>query len=132
MSAHWAAKYIGRSPDAIGYCWGLLRLIYADFGIQVPEVRGLSRENAEAVAAGVRGSLMEDWDEVPYPVEGCAVGMNLRDNGEIHHVGVFTHSDDGRVVHAWGTHNVIAETQRSLRLKGFKVIKFYMHKSWRT
>lgn len=132
MSAHWAAKYIGRSPESVGYCWGLLRLIYSDLGVQVPAVEGLSKENAERVAASVRDGLLEDWAEIPFPVEGCAVGMNLRDNEEVHHVGVFTHSDGGYVIHAWGDHNVIADKIRTLKLKGFRVIKFYMHKQWHT
>lgn len=132
MNTHWAAKYVGRSPESVGFCWGLLRLIYSDLGVEVPAVPGLSMENAERVAAGVRDKLKEDWDEIPFPVEGCAVGMNLKDNGEIHHVGVFTHSDGGYVIHAWGAHNVVADRPRSLGLKGFKVVKFYMHKQWRT
>lgn len=132
MSTHWAAKYVGRSPRDVGFCWGLLRLVYADLGVAIPAVPGLSMENAEEIAAAVRDGLLDDWEEIPHPVEGCAVGMNLRPNGEIHHVGVFTHSDGGYVVHAWGPHNVVADTVRALRLKGFKVIKFYMHRRWLT
>lgn len=128
---HWGAKHIGRTPEAVGLCWGLLRLVYAEFGIQVPEVKGLTRENAAAVAAGVRDGLKEDWEEIQKPEEGCAVGMSITsDPDEIHHVGVYTDSDGGRVVHCWGRYNVIADTLRGLALKGFRVVRFYRHKAW--
>lgn len=127
---HWAVKYIGKTPEEIGFCWGLLRAVYAEQEVGLPAVEGLTMRNADEVAAKVRDKLTGDWVEIEEPQELCAVAMSQAPDGQIHHVGVYTSADGGRVVHCWGAHRVIAEDFRRLRLKGFKIIKFYRHKLW--
>lgn len=127
---HWATKYIGKSPEQVNYCWGLVRLIYADFKLELPTIEGLTRENAKAIAEEIRPWMIGDWEEVPEPFELCMVGMSQHE--AIHHVGVYTGADQGRIIHCWGPHRTIADSFRGLELKGFKTIKFYRHKLWRS
>lgn len=127
---HWATKYIGKKPEEVDFCWGLVRLIYAEFGVELPKVEGLTRSNAEQIASKVRGTLAVDWAEVLLPFEGCVVGMSQTGGLQFHHVGVFTNADRGKVIHCWGSQNTIADGLRSLRLKGFQTIKFFRHRLW--
>lgn len=130
MTTHWAVKYIGKTPEAIGFCWGLLRAVYEDQKVTLPAVEGLTRENAVEVADRVRDAISEDWEEVPEPFELCAVGMSQKSSGDIHHVGVYTAADGGKIVHCWGAQRVIADDLPGLMRKGFKQFKFYRHKLW--
>lgn len=130
MSSHWAKTWIGKKPEEVGFCWGLLRLVYGGFGIALPEVLGLTLENSAIVAARAVDDLASDWREIPLPFEGCVVAMSQASSGYIHHVGVYTGSDGGRVVHCWGRGRVVADDFRGLRLKGFNLLKFYRHKLW--
>ncbi len=129
MTLHWAVPFIGKSPEQVNFCWGFLREAYKSFGISLPPVEGITRTNAEEVGKASH-YLMEDWIEVEKPFDRCAVGMGQTDT--IHHVGVYTSSDGGLIVHCWGDCNVIAEPLRRIRLRGFKTIKFYRHKLWPT
>jgi cell wall-associated NlpC family hydrolase len=127
---HWATKYIGKKPEQVNFCWGLLRLIYADFNVTLPSVEGLTRENAVQIADQVRGQMEGDWEEVPEPFELCVVAMGQ--SKEIHHVGVYTGADGGKIIHCWGSHCTIADDFRGLKFKGFRIIRFYRHKLWPT
>jgi hypothetical protein len=122
---HWATPYIGRK----GTCWDTLAVIYREiFGISLPEVEDVTQATVMQVALRIQRGLQEDWTEIEVPFDGCAVGMGLRNI--IHHVGVYSTADGGRVVHCYGTHNVVADTVRMLKVKGFKVVKFYRHRLW--
>lgn len=123
------SKFIGKTPQEVGFCWGLLRLAYADHGISLPIVDGLFSENAVQRADEVRDWLSGDWIPTDTPKECCAVAMSQFPDGRIHHVGIYS---GGLVIHAWGSHRVVAEDFRRLRLKGFTTIKFYCHKLWPT
>ncbi len=64
------------------------------------------------------------------PFDGAAVAMSQK--MAIHHVGLYTTADGGRIVHCQDKANVIADTIRGLKLKGFRTIKFYRHITWPT
>lgn len=78
--------------------------------------------------ARIREQVQTDWMESPIPFEGCAVAMGLKE--DIHHVGIYTSADGGKIIHAWHSYNVIADRFLGLRFKGFHTIKFYRHVLW--
>lgn len=119
---HWTTRYIGipykpggRDRDGLD-CWGLVRLVYQEeFGILLPSVQGdMSRETLRGCKQG--------WVEIIAPAEFCGIEMTQRTVG--HHAGVWTEADGGKIIHCWEGHSVAADTLRTLRFKGFRVIKF--------
>lgn len=133
-----AKRYIGiphqigaRGPEAVD-CWGLLGMIYArEYGISLPELPGASVDPIPTINARIEEAATgPDWTEIKEPAEGCAVAMSQ--NKALHHVGIYTQADGGKVIHSWDGHSVVADTFRSLRLKGFKTIKFFRHRLWPT
>lgn len=130
---HWACKYIGKTPEQVGHCWGLVRSVYLeDFGISLPIYPGFDQLTLAALAALIRKEAEHDWIEVQTPFEGCVVAMSQKNGEDLHHVGIYTFADRGKVVHCWKTNNTIADTFTGLRVKGFRVIRFYRHRLWPT
>lgn len=125
---HWAVPFIGKKPEEVGYCWGLLRSVYATFGVDLPTVEGLTLRNSYQMAAIVRSGFIADWEIAEKPFDGCAVGMSQLQ--EIHHVGIYAAADGGKIVHCWSRHNVIADSPNGLSWKGLRIVKFYRHRSW--
>lgn len=117
----------GRSINGLD-CWGLVFLVYAEtFGISLPTFPGLSVSN---LTAETLREVESQWTQVEKPFEGCLVAMSQR--SAIHHVGIYTSADGGRVVHCREHSNVVVDTLRGLSVKGFQVIKFYRHTLWPT
>jgi len=119
---HWATPYIGipykaggREKDGLD-CWGLVRLVYREeFGIDLPLVQGaLSRETLLECKQG--------WFDIPEPIEYCGIEMTQRSVG--HHAGLWTEADGGKIIHCWEGTPVAADTLKTLRFKGFRVIRF--------
>ena len=134
---HWAAKYIGipfepgaRGPEKVD-CWGLVVLAYRqEFKIELPLYPGFSINKPVEAATAMRQGLVAEWTPIPIPIEGCLVAMSQRT--EIHHIGLYLEEDGGKVLHAFGSQKVVADTTKTLRLKGMKLIKFYLHRQWPT
>lgn len=134
MSNHWSTRYIGlpysiggRDRDGVD-CWGLLCLVYQnEQGIRLPELPGVVQWDSLAISREILGQSKGSWSEVSAPMEGCAVAMSLRE--VLHHVGIWTDADGGKVIHAWKDHPVVADTIKSLRLKGIRTIKFFVYGS---
>ena len=132
---HWAAKYIGmkytlgsRGPNEVD-CWGLLYLIYRrEFHIELPEFPGIALADLMVIRNQLREAIQTDWVEVEKPFDGAAVAMSQR--ATLHHVGIYVRSDGGKVLHGWDGRGVVADTISDLRLKGFRVIRFFKHKTW--
>jgi len=133
---HWASKYIGypyleggRGEGGVD-CWGLLFVAYlAEFGIALPEIPGVSAEAVLSFNSALAKEVERDWVEIEAPVDGCAVAMSQK--VAIHHVGIWAEADGGKVVHSWKQQKVIADTLKSLKLKGMQTIKFYRHRKWK-
>lgn len=133
---HWATKYIGipyvqGGRDSTGLdCWGLVRLVYKEvFGMDLPLYPGITAKGLLYITSTIEEEAKEgEWDEVAFPFEGSAVAMSQRK--AIHHVGVFTTSDGGKIIHCQDGQSVIADTPRRLAQKGFKVVRYYRHKLW--
>jgi len=135
--SHWAAKYIGmpflpggRTAEGVD-CWGLLCLIYREkFGIELPTIPWIGRASIQEQINTVINADGKDWQEVPDPFDGAAVGMSLRT--AIHHVGIYVVADGGKIMHSAGIQRVVADTVRGVKSKGYRTVKFYRHKSWST
>ena len=134
---HWAVKYIGmkyslgaRGPDVVD-CWGLLWLVYKqEFHIDLPQYPGIAMCNMLVVNSTLMNAVKSEWIQIEKPFDGAAVGMSQQ--AAMHHVGVYTTADGGKVLHGWERRNVVADTVKNLRLKGFRTITFFRHLKWPT
>lgn len=132
---HWSHLYVGlpHKPggrDRSGLdCWGLLRLVYKEqFDIDLPDLPGIHAAKVLETCHTVESEIKESWIEIPEPVELCAVGMSKKT--AIHHVGIYTKADGGKVVHCYSHPTMVADTLRMLHILGFRTIKFYRHVLW--
>lgn len=126
---HWTTHYIGipykpggRDRDGLD-CWGLVHLIYSEqLATILPLVPGTVVDNHLSISRDILLECKNGWAEVIAPTEFCGVEMTQRTIG--HHAGVWTEADGGKIIHCWEGHPVAADTLRTLRFKGFRVIKF--------
>lgn len=133
---HWATNYIGIPYKAGGRereegldCWGLVRLIYKEqLGLDLPIHPGIVKDGHLEVPRGVSEQCLHGWDQIEKPFELCGIGMSQRAQ-YIHHAGVWTSADGGRIIHCWDGFPVVADTLKGLMFKGLRVIKFL---SWHT
>lgn len=137
---HWAARYVGmpyepgaRGPEKVD-CWGLVRMAYLDyFNIELPLYPGLSMEaNPIEAATLINNGLAKggDWIQVNNPIDGCLVAMSH--GTVIHHVGFYADVDIGRILHCNNGQMVVADTPRGLRMRGIRIIQYYIHRLWPT
>lgn len=129
---HWATKYVGlpyclggRERDGVD-CWGLVRLVYREErGVLLPDLPGVASCDLLTISHRILREAMDLWQDLAEPKELCAVAMSQ--SRVLHHVGVWTAADGGKVIHAWKDLAVIADTLRVLRLRGFRTIKFFSY-----
>lgn len=128
---HWSSKYVGipyveGGRDRSGLdCWGLLRLVYLEEdGLELPELPDVTRQTPTAIACEIAKQIVEQGWVQTNPFERAAVAISLQDRP---HVGIWTVSDGGKVVHARSGVGVVAESLRVLRLMGIKNLKFYQY-----
>lgn len=132
---HWAAELIGKpwkafeaGPDAYD-CYGVLRRVYQDrLGITLPpygydpkDGRNTSRVIYDAIS--ILDSCGGYWLPVEKPKEYDALGMG---QSLFTHVGIYTESDGGFIIHAVDGANVVAERLSRLKQQ-FKKLKFYRY-----
>lgn len=128
---HWSTRFIGlpylaggRDRDGVD-CWGLLRLVYREeLGIHLPELPGLVEDHEQLISRENLALCTEGWARQDQPTEWAAVGMSRKER--IHHVGVWTEADGGRIIHCWHGKPVVADTPKSLLLQGMHIIKFFV------
>lgn len=110
-------------------CWGLLVLVYLnEFGISLPDMPGISVGSALEIHSAIAQQAAKEWTEVDSPFDGCAVAMSQLH--AMHHVGIWADADGGRIVHSWEKQNVVADSLKSIKLKGIRTLKFYRHLEW--
>lgn len=132
---HWATKYIGmpyeagaRGPNKVD-CWGLLYLAYRnDFATELPLYPGMDFTSASVTTQLIAQEVIRSWESIATPVEGCAVAMSL--SNIVHHVGLYTGADGGKVIHCWEELPVIADTLRGITMRGVRNVLYYRHTSW--
>ena len=131
MSKHWTTRYIGlpylaggRERDGVD-CWGLLRLIYRDErNVILAELPGIVPIDDGLISRESLAECQRGWIEQDIPTEWCAVGMSRRET--IHHVGIWTGADGGKIIHCYHGTPVVSDTSKTLLLKGFHIKKFYV------
>jgi len=137
MAQHWIIKYLalkhekgGRGPEAVD-CWGLLFLFYRDeLGILLPEYPGIPQSPVNMICGAIEDHKRISWDKTENPKDGAAVA--LAQGRALHHVGIWATADGGKIVHCYGSQGIVADTLRSLKVKGFRTIEFYHHHLWRS
>ena len=129
---HWSTRYIGL-PYVIGGrtregldCWGLLRLFYQEEkNITLPELPGIVENGVLDISRTIIQEKLASWKYVALPEEGCAVAMSQRQ--VLHHVGIWTDADGGRIIHSWQAPVVADKLSDLRRQRGFKRIEFYCY-----
>jgi len=133
MSMHWSTQYVGL-PHEIGGrsragldCWGLVHLFFREqYGIKLPELPGITADVMLSICREVEQQQQTVWKELAAPVDKCLVGMSQHTRGRLHHVGIWTDADGGRIIHV-SQSQVVADTMRKLRMRGFAHIKYYCY-----
>lgn len=128
--SHWSTRYIGipyraggRERDGLD-CWGLIRLIYREErNTLLPEIPGIVKDERLVISREIADQCQEGWAEQSSPTEWCAVGMSQRTM--VHHGGVWTDADGGKIIHCWDGFPVVADSPRTLKFKGLKILKFF-------
>lgn len=133
---HWATNYIGIPYKAGGRerkegldCWGLVRLVYREcLGLDLPVHPGVVKDGHLVVPREISEQCLDNWDQIEKPFELCGVGMSQKAH-YIHHAGVWTNADGGKIIHCWDGRPVVADTLRNLGIKGLRVIKYLVWRS---
>lgn len=110
----------GRDPLTGFDCWGLVRYIYHENGIDLP-MYPIDPKDRDGVHAEMMKVAASDWQEVAEPVPGDVVLLELVE-AVANHVGVYL--GDGDFIHAYGTSVVIDRLRRwQSRIVGFYRLK---------
>lgn len=131
MKKHWSTRFIGlpyspggRERDGVD-CWGLLRLIYwEERRILLPSLPGLVEDYEQLISRENLALATKGWVGMGRPCEWAAVGMSRKER--IHHVGVWTDADGGKVIHIWNGKPAVADTPKSLLLQGVRIIQYFV------
>lgn len=118
----WAIDAIGTDQEN---CWTFVRAVYAEqLEIDLPRFASTMVGNlADIVRTMKVETTSPGWVKVEEPKEFTVVAMSKSDH--IHHVGVWTEQDGGKVLHAFNEDPVVANTPLQLRRMGFKRVEFY-------
>ncbi len=101
-------------------CWGLVRYIYQQRGIQLPNYP-IDPKNRDAVHQALVKGAASGWKKVEQPREGDVVLLELA-IGCANHVGVYIGRGD--FIHAYGTSVVIDRLSHwQSRIVGFYRLK---------
>lgn len=104
-------------------CWGLVRVVYKnELGIDLPVLPGIIKHDRLVVTREVSERCQEGWTDLESPVELCAVAMSQ--SKMIHHAGIWTSADGGKIIHAFDGFPVQADSLTTLRLRGLNIIKY--------
>lgn len=135
---HWAEDYIGihwtfggQTPDTGFDCWGLFRYIQKTYyGLDLPDIavnEESLRDSIVAVSEFEAHEERQNWYEVDVPEDGD--GVLLRLARYPHHVGVWIDAgEQAGILHAIEA-GVMFNSPASLKSSGWKIAKYYRHKS---
>jgi cell wall-associated NlpC family hydrolase len=119
--------YVDRGRDVAGCdCYGLLRLVYAARGIDLPshDDRYATAADAAAMDRLIAGEL-DDWREVERGTERALDGVLIREGRYVRHIGVVT--SPGKVLHVQPGGTSRIEPYR-VGLLAQRVVGFYRHR----
>ena len=121
MMMLWATKYISkRYPD----CWEFVREVYdTELGIDLPTMTNVFPDLRKIIKAIESHPHKTEWTKIDEPHELCGVAMAQANH--MHHVGIWTEADNGKVVHTLDNAPVVAQSLLQLERHGFKRIEFY-------
>jgi hypothetical protein len=120
----WPMNYIGKKFDD---CWHLVRQVYGtELAVVLPDhARGLiKRDLADIVRRIHAGTTGGDWKKIKDPIDLCIVALSR--STLIHHVGVWTECDGGKVVHAEVDYPAVAHSLMQLQRNGYQRVEFYV------
>tara|TARA_R110000737_G_scaffold344195_1_gene371077 strand:- start:350 stop:757 length:408 start_codon:yes stop_codon:yes gene_type:complete len=132
--AHWATDFLGKSWEAGARgpetfdCFGLLSEVYRIYFCEILPVYPFNPQDVVGISRTIlTESRGNDWTAVNKPQEFDAVGMGKKNS--IHHVGIWTNADGGKIVHASDGKSVMIQSIAELTRLGFGRIEFYRHAS---
>lgn len=118
----WAEKYINTRHKN---CWTFVREVYLnELGIKLPEFATIFIGDVASIVRTMKvESESPHWQKVEEPHEFAIVAMSK--SQYIHHVGVWTNQDRGKVIHTYEQDPVVANNKLQLKRMGFQRIEFY-------
>lgn len=118
----WAEGKIGGVPTN---CWTFIKDVYqSELGIELPEFSHIMVKNIKDIVKTMETATFEpDWKRVDVPIDFAVVAMSK--SNFIHHVGIWTEEDRGKVLHSFNGDAIVANTLLQLKRAGFKRIEFY-------
>jgi cell wall-associated NlpC family hydrolase len=126
----WPAGFLGipwepyaTGPDRFD-CWGLVyHCLRVYYGLELDRFAAIKTDDKAGINAVVSEELKTGcWSMVDEPEDGAVVLMSQR--SIIHHVGLAV---NGKILHTRAGVDVCLESERTLRLQGFKRIEYYVH-----
>jgi hypothetical protein len=127
LNRHWCERYLGRKWHPTEFnCWHFLALVYEqERGVRLP-LYSTDAQNTKAVARKISEVIdLGEWVQVQKPEEFDGVAMGK--GSQVTHVGVWTESDGGAIIHNNEGHGVIAMNLQQARIHGYGLLKFYRH-----
>lgn len=95
------------------------------YGISLPMLQGVAEGPAASCREIAHQAALPDWRTLEAPQEGCLVALTQR--REPHHVGLYVAADQGKILHAQPGVGSVADSIRSLALKGFRLKGWYRY-----
>lgn len=130
MGGHWAIPHIGkawvsgaRGPGDFD-CWGLVCYVYKmELGIDVPQMPGVDAKNRLLVSRVMRDQEIFEVAETPQEFDVVVLGRS----SQCQHVGIYTESEGGGVVHCQEGAGVVFVSIPQLKAQNFNNISFLRH-----
>ena len=132
---HWAANYIGvpwefggRSIEGFD-CWGLFQHIQRErYSIEVSEIELTGYNFHNVVREFDKNEELKSWTEIGVPEDGD--GVLLRMAKYPNHVGILIKDEETvGVLHTVEKSGVIFSSYQNLERAGWKVARYYRHRS---
>jgi len=119
---NWAENYVGTSQKD---CWQFIREVYEkELSIELPEFSGIMIDNIREITRTMEiQSKNNMWTRVSTPIDLNVVALSK--GSFIHHVGIYTELDQGKILHAFQGALVAAHDEVQLKKQGFKRIEYY-------
>lgn len=135
---HWSTQFLckpwrngARGPDSFD-CYGLVWWVYLKLlNIKLPLYAGVDALNGGLSARLIKGEIEPGfgprlWQRTENPAEFDVATMAQAFN-PFTHVGIYTPSDGGLIIHAWESKSVVASRPSALLKTRFKRIHYFKY-----